>query len=334
MTTRFLLAAGALALAFSRTAWAAEPRDLPADTKWVLNLDLKAAQAAPMVGYAVGKIAPGKRRDAQAKLAAIKALFGVDLLKDIREVVIAGSGLAQSGGVAYIYADFDTERLTTILAGNSTFASAEQSGFKLLSWTDDNDKKQKFGSFVRPGLTVISDRRECLVEALEVLAGKRGCLPPGSPLKPALAHAPQDILCLMAVDVPSLVGEQPKAQALRQAQSLCLRVHGAQAETLSASLSVTATSAETAVQLRQALLGIQALCLLRAAEAPEQAAVAQLAKITGEGATVGVTLDVPKSVVEDALRQRAARAAAQAAPAPAPGGAAPAAAPGVLTPVN
>lgn len=313
---RFLVTVGALALLPTITVQAAELRDLPAGTKWVLNVNIKAVQSAPMVTYTIDKIAPAKRREAQAKFAAIKALFGVDLLNDIKEVVIAGNGQASEGGVAYIYATLDTARLTTILAGNPTFASLDCNGFKLLSWTDDNDKKPKFGVFVRPGLTLMTDKRECAIEALDVLAGKREGLSADSPLKAAITRSEGDILSLIAVDVPSIVGEQPKAQALRQAQSLHLRVNASQPETLSASLSVTATSNETAVQIRQALMGIQALALLRAAEAPEQATLASLAKITGDGATVGITLDLPKSVIEDALRQRAARAAAQTAPAP------------------
>lgn len=318
MTKRITLAAGALFCAQVFTAQATELKDLPAGTKWVLNLDMKAAQASPILNYMVNAIAPAKRQAAQAKIAAVKALFGVDLIKDIDSLVIAGNGNAQDGGVAYIYARLDSERLSTILAINSTFSSTDYSGFKLLSWLDDNDKKQKFGTFVKPGLTVISDKKECLLEALDVLAGKKACLAADSAFKQALSDA-GSVLTVMATDVPSIVGEQPKAQALRQAQSLCLHVNASQPDVLSAALSVTATSSETAVQIRQALMGIQALAMLRASEAPEQATLASLAKITVEGTTVGMSLDLPKKVIEDTIRQHEAREAAKAAPAaPAP----------------
>mgnify|MGYP001415303793 CR=1 FL=1 len=311
MIRPLILTAGALALALSSSA--AELRDLPASTKWVLNLNVKAAQGAPMVTYALDKVAPAKRREAQAKLAAIKALFGVDLLNDITELLIAGDGRAADGGVAYIYATLDTERLKTILAGNSTYTASDHLGFELMSWTDDADKKQKYGAFVRPDLTVMSDNKACVLRALEVLAGKRPALAADSPLKPAVVPAEGDILRLLAVDVPSVVGDQPKAQALRQAQSLSLRVNALQPETLTAALAVTASSNETAVQIRQALMGIQALALLRAAEAPEQATLASLIRIEGEGSTVSVSLNLPKSVIDEAVRQRAERLAAEAA---------------------
>ncbi len=321
MIKRFALAAGALALAQTLALQAADLNDLPAGTKWVLNLDLKAAQGAPMLNYAAEKIAPAKRREAQTKFAAIKALFGIDLLNDIDQVIIAGNGSADKGGVAYVYGAFDAQRLSTILAANQNFTSAEHSGFTVLGWKDDS---QKYLSFARPGLAMISSSQLALAEALDVLADKKAGLPADSAFKPALSRT-GGVLTVMAVDVPSIVGEQPKAQALRQAQSLCLRITASQPETLSASLSVTATSNETAVQIRQALMGIQALALLRASESPEQATLASLAKVTGEGTTVGVTLDLPKRVIEDVIRQRAARAAAQAAPA---------AAPAAITPAN
>ncbi len=325
MTKRFLSAAGALFCAQALLAGLASPQDLPARTKWILSVDLQSAQASPLVSELTAKIAPAKRRDAQAKIQAFKALFGFDLLKDIREVVIAGSGSADKGGVAFIYANLDAERLTTILAGNATFTTTDYSGLKLLSWVDDSDKKQKFGSFVRPGLAVLSDRKEAVLEALDVLSGKAAGLSADSPLKAAFSNGGA-FLTVMAADVPSLVGEQPKAQALRQAQALCLHVSATQPDMLSASLAITASSDETALQIRQALLGIQALALLRSSEEPEQAAIAQLAKIGGAGASASMTLDLPKSMIENAISQHEAREAAKRAAAAAPA-AAPAAPP-------
>lgn len=191
-------------------------------------------------------------------------MFGVDLLADIQNVVIAGSGSADQGGAAYIYANLDADRLTTILAGNATFSSTDYDGLKLLSWVDDNDKKAKYASFARPGLAVMSDKKEAVTAALDVLSGKTAGISADSPLKSAFA-SDGAFLTVMAVDVPSIIGEQPKGQALRQAQSLCLRVSASQPDLISASLAVKAASEETALQIRQALMGIQALAQLTAA---------------------------------------------------------------------
>ena len=307
---RIVLAAGALLCLRTLPTQAADLKDLPSETKWVLNLDIKAVQASPLLNYVVDKVAPAKRQEAQAKIAAIKALFGIDLVKDIDQLIIAGNGNAEKGGVAYVYGTFDPQRLTTILAGSKNFTSTQCGSFTVLGW---NDGKQKYLSFAKPGLAMLSSSQTTLTDALDVLSGKKTGLASDSVFKSALSCSGQELLTLQAVDVPSIVGEQPKAQALRQAQALCLHVCAAQPETLSAELSVTAASDETALQVQQALMGIQALALLRSAEAPEPATLAALAKISSKGRTVGVTITLPKSVVESIVRQREERRAAKAA---------------------
>jgi len=315
------LLAGVIFCTQALTILAANLKELPSETKWVLNLDMKAAQTAPMLDFVVDKMAPEKRQEAEIKLAAIKAMFGVDLIKDIDQLVIAGNGNAEQGGVAYVYGNFDVQRLTTILAGSKDFNSAPHGTFTVLGWNEDG---QKYVSFAKPGLAMLSNSQTSLTDALGVLSGKKAGLASDSVFKFALSRTGKELLTLQAVDVSSIVGEQPKAQALKQAQSLSLRVNASQPEELSAELSVTASSDETALQIQQALMGIQALTLLRSAEAPEPATLASLAKIGNQGRTVSVTMTLSKSAIENIMRLREARQAAKVAE---PAAAAPAAAP-------
>jgi len=303
--------AGALFCAHaSLQAHAADFKDFPAGTQWVLNLDLKSAQASPMLREVFGQIAPEKRQEAQNKLAAIKAMFGIDLLKDIEQLVIAGNGTAEKGGVAYVYGTFDVQRLSTILAGSKNFSSSQHGSHTVLGWNDD---KQKYLSFATPRLALLSNSQTALTDALDVLAGTRAGLTPGSALASALERSGQELLTVHAIDVSSIVGIQPRAQALKQAQSLDLRVRSTGTDSLNAALSVTAASDETAQQIQQALLGIQAITLLRSAEAPESATLASLVRVICQGKTVDVTMSLPKTVLETAIRQREARKAAKEA---------------------
>jgi hypothetical protein len=317
MSKRIVLAASALFCAQALQLHAADLKDFPAQTHWILNVDLKAAQASPIVRYVVEQIEPQKKADAQAKLTAFKTVFGVDLLKDIDQLIIVGNGNAEKGGVAYIYGTFDAQRLTSIIAGCKNFASTECNGFSMLSWLDEKDNKSKCLSFAKPGLAVLSSSTAALTDALNAMAGKAPGLPPGSPLSGAFARSPQTVFSLHASDIASIVGQAPKAEMLRQAQTLALRVEAADANTIEASLSATAASDETALQLQQALRGIQALALLQADAKPELATLASLIQISGAGHGVGVTLKLPKSVIEKAVSARQARLNA-AAPAPAP----------------
>ena len=310
MLKRMTVLASVLFCAQALTTQAANLKEFSAETKWVLNLDMKAAQTAPMLTFIADKIAPEKRQEAENKLAAVKAMFGIDLIKDIDQVVIAGNGNAEKGGVAYVFGNFDVQRLTTILAGSKNFKLTQHDTFTVLGWNDDG---QKYASFAKPGLALLTNSEAAMNDALDVIGGKKPGLAANSVFSYAFARTGQELLTVQAVDVPDIVGEQPKAQALKQAQSLSLRICAASAEELAASLSVTAASDETAAQIQQALMGIQALTLLRANEEPETSSLASLSKIAIQGRTVSVSLSLSKGAVENIMRLRQQREAAKAA---------------------
>ena len=73
---------------------AADLKDFPSGTKWVLNLDMKAAQASPILNYLSEKIAPAKRQEVQNKLATALLSGNVRDGDTVRvDVSVDGSGL-------------------------------------------------------------------------------------------------------------------------------------------------------------------------------------------------------------------------------------------------
>lgn len=301
MLKRAVIACACLVFGLSLSAHAADAKDLSGKTSWVMTADLKAANASPLMKFISEQIAPDKRKQAEAKLASVQAMFGVDLLNDIEYIVLAGAGRAEQGGVAYAYGKFDQQRLTTILAGADQYSSVQHEGVAVQGWYDKDDGKQKFISFARPGLVLLADRQDVVKEALDVLGGRKAGLPPDSPLAKAFQRTPENIISIYASGVSSIVGEEPKAAILKQAEGMALRIRASGEEALNADLSVTTDTVETAQQIQQALLGVQALTLLNAAESPETAALAGQAKITMDGKAVGVTLNLPKSLIEKIL---------------------------------
>ena len=301
------IAVTCLALAPTLSSHAVGSDELSANTKWVLTADFKAANASPLLKFITEQINAEKRKQAEAKVAAIQAMFGVDLLNDIDYLVLAGTGSAEKGGVAYVYGSYDRQRLSTILAGADNYSSVQHEGTAVHGWLDKNDNRQKYLAFAKSGLMLLSDQQQVVKDALDVLGGRKPCLTSGSPLSQAFQRSPENIISLYASGLSSIVGEEPKAAMLKQAQGLALRIRASGEDALSADLTVTADTAETAQQVQQALLGIQALTLLRAAEAPESAALAGQAKITLDGKAVGVTLSLPKSLIEKTIRSYQSR---------------------------
>lgn len=313
----------ALMLACACRLHAIEARDFSAQTHWVLMLDLKAVQASPLFSFVRDQIDADKRQEAERKLAAIEAMFGVNLKKDIDHIVIAGDGDASKGGVAYIYGRFDAQRLTTILAGADDYSTSNYHGTVIQRWHDKADKKTKHAAFAKPGLALFSDQAGPLVKALDVLAARRPSLPANTPLRAAFTPSPGDVLTLHASDLADIVGTQPTAQALRQAKSLSLRIGTPNAETLKTALAVTAADEQTAQQVYQALMGLRALAMLRAAEEPEAAGLASQIGITCEGSAVRMDFGITKAQLQTVLQNRKERLTAPPAPAPARGDARP-----------
>ncbi|HRR33711.1 MAG TPA: hypothetical protein P5026_06415 [Kiritimatiellia bacterium] len=307
--------ASVLTLASASHLCAIEARDFSDQTRWVLTLDMQAAHASPMLAFVADQIDTAKRQEAERKLAAIEAMFGVNLKKDIDHIVIAGNGDASKGGVAYVYGRFDTQRLTTILAGADDYSTSNHHGTVIQRWHDNSDKKKKCAAFAKPGLALFSDQVEPLAQALDVLGARRPSLPADTPLRAAFTPSPGDVLTLHATGLSDIVGSQPNAQALRQAAALSLRIGTPDAETLKATLAVTAADEQTAQQVYQALMGIRALAMLRAAEEPETAALATQIGISCDGTTVQVDFGISKTQLHTALQNRKARLAAKPAPA-------------------
>ena len=200
---------------------AAESGDLPAETRWVLSLDLHAIQKSALASSLLKQFEAGRREKAERQIAGFNAMFGIDLLKDIRRVTLAGSGSTDKGGVAYIEADLDEQRFTTVLAMAKQYTSSDHGGVAVQSWFDDNDKKTKFVTFAKPGLVLLSDTKEPMLSALDAIAKRKPGLAPDSLLGGVL-NAKNTILTLGAHELTTLIGALKHKGLKKGVASLCI----------------------------------------------------------------------------------------------------------------
>lgn len=285
-----------------RVARALTFSDLPASTTWVLTADMRAANESSLVKLIAERIGEETRKQAERKLAAIEALFGVDLVKQIDYLAIAGDGDAKESGVVYIKAAFDEPRLATIVAGMAGYQALEHAGLKIHGWKEKSDGKSKYICFARPGLALFSERLSLVKRAVAVLAGEAVALDSHSSFAPAFQRSSESIISLYASGVAGIVGNNPQAAMFKQTDGLTLRVGTPDDESLCARLTLTAQSEDKAQQVHQALLGLQALALLRAADAPESATLAEQLRMEREGNDLGVRLALPKTLILEMLR--------------------------------
>jgi len=286
-----------------------DARHFPADAKWMLHLDLKALNASPMGRFARESLgAEGQRR-----LAALKAMSGIDLTNDVDSVVVCGRGDTRAGGLLYAYGRFDIAKLTAIAGGGKAFQNKALGERSVLSWLDRGKRTNL--CFIDPTLAVMSQDEALIEEAVARIDGKKPGLGAGQGFANILAHNKNRFFAFQATDLAALAGTNPQFQLFKQAEALLLEIgQTSGANGLDCALALKTPNAETAQQMNQAAMGLQALVMLQAAQNPDAAALAQGVTVTLKDTYVTVNLKLSKETLEKlAQTQIAQHEASQAA---------------------
>jgi len=298
-----------------------DARHFPPDAKWMLHLDLKALNASSMGRFARESLGA----EGQRKLAALKAMSGIDLTNDVDSVVMCGRGDTRAGGLLYAYGRFDIAKLTAIAGGGKAFQNKALGKRSVLSWLDRGKRANL--CFIDPTLAVMSQDEALIQEAVARIDGQKPGPGTGQRFAHILAHTPNRFFALQATDLPALAGTNPQFQLFKQAEAVLLEIgQTSGANGLDCALALKAPNAETAQQLNQAAMGLQALVMLQAAQNPDAAALAQGITFAVKDTYVTVNLSLPGDTLQTLIRgQLAQREAAQSArqskqeAAPAPG---------------
>lgn len=298
-----------------------EARQFPPDAKWVMHLDVKALGDAPMGRF----VRESLEEEAQRGLAALKAMSGIDLTNDVDAVVLCGKGDTKAGGVLYVYGRFDTAKLTAIAGARKDFQNKVLGERSLLSWSDRG--KRATLCFIDPTLAVMSQDEALIEEAVARIDGKKPGLGTEQGFAKVLAHNTGRFFSFQANNLAALAGTNPQFLLFKQAEAVLLEIgQMSGGNGLDCALALKAPNAETAQQMSQAAMGLQAIMMLQAAQNPDAAALAQGVDVALQDTCVTVTLKLPEDLLRKLIQARieqreAAQAARQARreAAPAPG---------------
>jgi hypothetical protein len=314
------------AVLFSTSLLLAGPVDqkqISADAKWAVHADVEALLASDTGKFVLAEIE--KQPQAQAGLKVFATTFGIDLTKDIKGITLYGADFSDKTGVAIINCKFDKDKLTTILKTNPTYKESKLGERTVHQWQDqapagkaaDKDKAPaeeatakptKYGVFFADDLAVITQDRDVLAVALDVLDGKKDNLTKGA-LAKALTAPKGAFLTGALCDLAQAAKGKPEPQAaLFKKMDSATLVAGEDAGKVFAHLSVTAVDAQTATDLRKMADGFLAFLDLAKDmqnEAGQHAIPASLSaiikdvKVASDGATVNADLSTDsKNVVE------------------------------------
>lgn len=271
----------------------------PADAKWVLHLDLKALNESPMGLF----IRQSMDENAMRGMASLHAMSGINLTNDVDSLVVYGKGNAETGGVVYAYGRFDMQKLTTVAGAAKEFQNKAFGERSLLSWSDRG--KRTSLCFVDPTLVVLSQDERLVQEAVGIIDGKVAGMAKDGPFGKVLAHDKDRFFALQANNLAAFSGANPQLQMFKQAEAAMLEI-GQMAGTngLDCTLAIKAATPESAQQMNQAAMGLQALFQLQAAQNPEVAAVAQGVKVSLQDNYVTVNLKMTEEMLKKQVQAR------------------------------
>lgn len=273
-----------------------QAKHFPSRANWMLHLDLKALNGAPMGGFIRQSLDENVKRG----LASFQTLSGINLTNDIDSLVVYGTAAAKTGAVMVVYGRFDVAKLTAVVGGAKEYQNKVLGERSLLSW---NDKGRRTNlCFVDPTIAVLSQDEQAVREEVARIDGQAAGMGDGGPFSRVLEHEKGRFLAVQASDISGLGAANPQIQMFKQAEAFLLEVGQLSgANGLDCSLAIKARTQEMAQQFSQAAQGLQAILQLQAAQNPDAAALAQGAKVGLQGDVVSVSLALP----EERLRKMA-----------------------------
>lgn len=164
------LSLAAIALVATQTVHAEEfdAKLIPAESKWLVHVDADGLQKTDTWKHINARIStmPG----IQQKIGQFEKMIDIKVPDDIHDVSIFGTDFGGENAGVIIHSNAKAERLKTLVSLNETSAINVIGGQTIYSWDDKG--KQTFGGFSGESRVVISQNRDLVIAALDVLSGK------------------------------------------------------------------------------------------------------------------------------------------------------------------
>ena len=142
--------AAALALALAGTATAADNllSYAPADTQIVIGINIRKVADTPFVQKMIREKGGEK---AEAQLAVLQGIAGVDLLKDLDRAWLWGRPDDDDSIGVVVEGRINQEKLLNLLKANEDYTTSVMDGVTVHEWKDKGEKRIKYGLFLPEG---------------------------------------------------------------------------------------------------------------------------------------------------------------------------------------
>lgn len=307
-------------LAGTAVAGPLDRRTVPADSRWVVHVDVEAV-AASKVGAAVRDKNPEKHAEGLRKL---REELHLDPFKDILGVTIFGKTENEDDAVIVLTGTEAVEQAVLgQMAGNPDVAKITEQGYTIVTWKEGDESHH---AHVRNGpvqgqrVLVIANGLDALVDAVRSIDGKSPTLasPNAGPLDPKPSPG-----SFVYVDVPEVgkfiageVGEKqagnPNDPAALISKIGGMRIDiGESAENIFITADLATDTAQTASDMMQSVMGLMAMARLVSGEDEQLREAVQLlqtVRVSTAASTLKLRADLPMAKVVKLIEEAEAGA--------------------------
>ena len=259
-----------------------QPETIPAAAQWYLHGDLTGIRETQTGGFILKEL----RQEEADKIADVEALFGFNLLDDLTDVTLFGTGKMDEIAIT-LSGNFDRAHLEEIIVQADDYESATHGEATIHQW-EDNGATQH-AAFHGKNTIVITQHKDLLELALDVLAKKKPGLqadlklPAQNPVVVAFAN-------VQKIELPLDEG----SKIVRKADSILLALNEKN-ERLSAHMIVETSAENTATRIMHTLEGLVSLGQLADQEI-EDLDIQHEGQSTGKIMTMSMSLPATKAL--------------------------------------
>ncbi len=277
-----------------------DARQIPADAKWVVHVDMDAARGTKVWAALDDQLS--KNQDFQSAVGTIEQITGAQFPRDLHDITLYGRSADDQAGVVIVHAKVDRARTLTLLSMNAGYDTKPYGDYHLVTWHDDQKNRPMYGAFKDDSTILIAQTEDLVKSALDVMDGKSAGIRIDSPL--AAGAKPQLLAFVAADDLPTLKKKngQEQSPVIQQMQNAWISLSESDDNAV-LDAKVTASDADSAMRLNDLLNGVKAMVAMyseaktrNGAEAKAKVVISLLDALTVKREDKTLTLELKVAV--------------------------------------
>jgi hypothetical protein len=301
-----LFASAFAALALIAAAGQAAPlesKNVAADAKWVVHVDVDAIRDSHVVQKAF-ESCPVLKNNSGKCFDMIRDLAGIDLRKDLHGVTLYGPDADRTHAVVIVLSTVNQQLLLDKAAKAADHKVTKHGEIEIHAWTAKHGQKTHpgAGAFFQPDVMVFAASAERVAAAIDVLAGKSPGIAAPSPLAGRIPAGASLVIRAVAIE------GKTKCPILKQAESIRIALGENDGKSFYRARLVMKTP-EAAAQVQAIQDGFKALISLKCADDADVMKLVEGLKTTVADKTVRIRWDASADDVWTVVEKAGKKAA-------------------------